>query len=465
MTITQQDTTNTFSNEGKRSSRRGGGSGFRFAVRLINFVIVAAAIALLAYNGVLLKRRIAEQAPLAPAQMIDAQYRKEYAIIEERKKRQGVETVRRDLPNSVLFQKLNEMLDRSPNDGGSRRDLARLYTLYEDYLKSAEELHRVPIWWPTKREDQCLEGQSYMLANRPREAEAAFKACVKVDRLHPTPPRTLYVAHQELIKLYAMEDRLDDARAIIWDAYDQADEREHSGILAMRMRLELERISPEGRAVELRKWIKADPDDVDSRRALAMAERLIAGREAEADKQIKICISRWPKDIGVWRDWLTIIKDRGDRELLAIEIAKIPPGAEKDPVILGYRGIVLENQGKLKEAAELYRKVIEVKPGLAEFHYRLAMTTQRLGLKDESQAHFARKKEIQDAYGKIPDVFQDYAKLLKQTHVDDKAVGEKLEELAKLCESENWKRVAAAWRKLKPVIPETIEIEKSATSK
>lgn len=462
MTTTQQDISEPISIEGESSARS---RGFRVAVRLIDFLILAAGIALLAYNGVLFNRRIEERKPLAPMQMIDAQYRKEYAIVEERKKRQGVEAVKRDLPNTVLFQALKQMLDRSPNDGGARRDLARLYTLYEEYLKSAQELHRVPIWWPTKREDQCIEGQSYMLANLPREAEAAFKACVKVDRLHPTPSRTLYVAHQELIKLYAIEDRLDDARAIIWDAYDQADQNEHSGILAMRMRLELERISPEGRAVELRKWIKADPDDVGARRALAMAERLIAGREAEADKQIKICLSRWPKDIGVWRDWLTIIKDRGDRDLLAAEIAKIPPGAEKDPVILGYRGIVLENQGKLKEAAELYRKVLEIKPGLAEFHYRLAMTAQRLGLKEESQEHFARKKELQDAYGKIPDVFQEYAKLLKQTPVDEKLVAEKLEELAKLCEVENWKRVAEAWRKLKPVIPENIVIDDSADSK
>src|SRR3954451_15170382 len=71
---------------------------------------------------------------------------------------------------------LRERLRRSPGDGESRMLLARSLAARGDLLGCARELHLVPPWWPSKREALYLEGESFLGADRARDAEAAWLA-------------------------------------------------------------------------------------------------------------------------------------------------------------------------------------------------------------------------------------------------------------------------------------------------
>jgi hypothetical protein len=81
----------------------------------------------------------------------------------------------------------------------------------------------------------------------------------------PIRPQT----RRELLKLYAQQGRWDELRDVVWRAYDLADPIGPVRLLAMLLRAELERIDPQIAAAALRRYVAADPDDWESRRALA----------------------------------------------------------------------------------------------------------------------------------------------------------------------------------------------------
>ena len=121
-------------------------------------------------------------------------------------------------------------------------------------------------------------------ADRPgREAEAAWLALVKQNPPHAPPPAIFQDACLELLRLYAIEDRWEDAAPLIWNAYDQAAPADRALWLIIRLRSELERIAPSETIVPLRRYVAADPEDGEALRALRAPSRpWAAGRTPQA---------------------------------------------------------------------------------------------------------------------------------------------------------------------------------------
>ena len=130
---------------------------------------------------------------------------------------------------------LGEHLRRSPDDGEARIMLARLLAARGDARGCARELRRVPFWWPTKADALFREGQTYLRINRAREAEAAWLALVKQDTPHAPPSAIFQDVCLELLRLYAVEDRWEDAAPLIWNAYDRAVPSDRAPWLIIRM--------------------------------------------------------------------------------------------------------------------------------------------------------------------------------------------------------------------------------------
>src|SRR5438105_5005092 len=99
--------------------------------------------------------------------------------------------------------------------------LARVLVARGDMRGAAEQLHQVPVWWtkpdtsPAKPEALYIEGHCYLNLGLARKAEDAWKACVEGEPLHRPPVKYLADADDELIKLYVLEDRIDEAREAI----------------------------------------------------------------------------------------------------------------------------------------------------------------------------------------------------------------------------------------------------------
>src|SRR5262249_6944573 len=173
---------------------------------------------------------------------------------------------------------LREHLRRAPHDGAARMMLARVLAARGDLAGCARELHQVPTWWPRKPEALYRAGQAYLRMDRARDAEAAWLAVIDAAPLHPADPAVFHDASQELLRLYAAEDRWDDAHVLLWKIYDLAAPADRPAVLAMRIRSELERIAPTASVPLLKRYVAADPADWEARRALANAERALGQR-------------------------------------------------------------------------------------------------------------------------------------------------------------------------------------------
>ena len=142
---------------------------------------------------------------------------------------------------------------RSPNDGDARIMLGRALLAEKDYRGAAEQFRLVPYWSPKKPEALFVEGSAWFQLNRARDGEAAYLEYVNVDPNHPTPRLKRVEADKRLLELYALEDRWDEAHALIWRAYRDAGPSSRVELLEMSIRTKLERSLPSAALRELRR--------------------------------------------------------------------------------------------------------------------------------------------------------------------------------------------------------------------
>jgi tetratricopeptide (TPR) repeat protein len=342
---------------------------------------------------------------------------------------------------------LREELRRSPHDAQARMMLARALAARGDVVGCARELHQVPYWSPDKFEARFREAQSYLLADRAQDAETTWLELIKDDPLHPTPPGFFDDACRELLKLYAIEDRWEDAFPVMWSAYDRALPVDRPVLLAMRMRPELERVAQKETIALLRRYVAADPGDAEALRALARAEVALGDRGAAA-RHFQDCSKGRPDDVRAWRDYLTMLVEQGDMDGFLALLAKAPPSADSDPETWMFRGVAREKRGDWPAAADFFRKAIAQNPFVPKYHYRLAMALQRLGVTQEALTHRKRSKELNEARDQLPAAYADYFAAQAPAKPGAPRMAAVCKRLAAICETLGWARAAQGWSQL-----------------
>ncbi len=345
---------------------------------------------------------------------------------------------------------LREHLRRSPHDGDVQLMLARTLAAQGDMLGCALQLHEIPYWWPTKAEAILHEGQAYLVVNRAKDAEACWLAVLKDNPLHPSPPDTMHTASQQLLELYATENRWDDAAEIIWETYDRTVPAEQLSLLGMRVKCELERLSPEATISQLERYAAADVTDWEARRALARAE-LALGRREDANRDFRACLVGRPDDPGVWRDYLGMLYNLGDQNAWAALLAKVPPSAEKESEIWRFRGLLKEKTGDWDGAAQDYRIALNHDPYVMASHYRLAVLEERLGHPDVAVRHRKKADELRDARSELRVAFSELItaeEVWENQKASNPDLPTSMRHLASICETLGWARLAEAWYKL-----------------
>ncbi len=342
---------------------------------------------------------------------------------------------------------LREHLRRSPHDGEAQMMLARVYAARNDLLNCARQLHAVPYWWPQKWEALYREGQSYLMIDRAGDAERAWLMVMKDDPLHPVPEDVFHDTCQELLKLYATQDRWEDAYPVIWTAYDRAPGSERLTWLIMRMRAELERVAPKQSIEQLRRYTSAVPDDWESLRALAHAE-VALGERTLAERHFQTCLKGRPDDVRAWREYLAVLLEGGELERFLDLLSTPPPSADSEPETWFFRGVASEKAGDWKTAAAHFKKAIELNPFLAKAYYRLAAAEERLGLREQAIVHRKKSKEINEARGRFPAAYAGYLASLDSSGSGSGEPANAARRLAAICETLGWSRAAAAWNRV-----------------
>ena len=341
---------------------------------------------------------------------------------------------------------LREQLRRAPHNGETRMTLARALAGRGDVLGCAQQLHEIPFWWPRKAEALLREGQSYLKIDRAKDAEAAWLSAIRDDPLHPISPDLLHDVSQELLKLYAIEDRWEDAYPVIWTAYDHASPADHPVLLAMRIRSELERVAPRDTIEILKRFVIATPDDWEAVHALARAEQAL-GNHAEAARLFQVCMKGSSDSFRAWRDNLAMFLEQGDQDAFHALLAKPPKSAESQHETWMFRAVAGESGKDLQAAAKYFRKAIELNPFVSKYYYRLAMVEQRLGHHEEARALRARTKEMNEARAQLPTAYSDYFAARDGTN-GDVQMAAVCKHLASICETLGWFRAAQGWSRL-----------------
>jgi len=342
---------------------------------------------------------------------------------------------------------LREQLRRSPHDGETRMMLARVLAARGDTLGCARQLHEVPYWSPRKAEALYREGQSYMLIDRAKDAEAAWLESIKDDPLHPVSSDLFHDACQELLKLYAIEDRWEDAYPVIWTAYDHAAPVDHPVLLAMRMRSELERIAPKESIEVLRRYVAAAADDWEALRALARAEQAL-GRPVEAARHFQACLRGSPDNVRAWHGYLAMLLEQGDLDAFLALLQKAPKSADGEAETWMFRGVAREKAADWQAAAEHFRKAIKLDPSVPKYYYRLAMAEERLGLRELAVTHRKRTKEMNEARGQLPAAYASYFAAREPDKSGAPDLVATCKRLSSICETLGWTRAAQAWSRL-----------------
>jgi tetratricopeptide (TPR) repeat protein len=341
---------------------------------------------------------------------------------------------------------LREYLRRSSHDGEARMLLARALAGRGDFLGCARQLHEVPFGWPRKAEALHREGQAYLQIDRAKDAESAWLNALRDDPIHPISPDLFHDVVQELLKIYAIEDRWEDAYPVIWMAYDRGSPANHPDFLVMRMRPELERVAPKDSIGILRRYVAAAADDWEAVRALARAEQAL-NNPAEAARLFQRCLKGDPDNVRAWHDYLAMLLEQGDSDAFLALLQNAPRSAESESKTWMFRAVASETAQDLHAAAKYFRKAIELDPAVPKYYYRLAMIEQRLGLHKEARAHLARTKEMNEARAQLPVAYSNYFAARDRTDGAPELAAV-CKQLASICETLGWPRAARGWSRM-----------------
>jgi hypothetical protein len=342
---------------------------------------------------------------------------------------------------------LRRRLEVSPHDGESRAMLARILAQRKDSLGCARELQKIPSWWPGKAKWLLMEGTAFKQVDRMREAETAWQAVVKDEPLHPVDGKLLNTATLDLLELFAVESRWSDAARLIWSVYDRiSDPHDQEALLVMRMRTEMERITPAVAAEKLTKYITADPEDWEARRALAKV-KIALNQPDEGKVLLEACLDQRPGDARGWADYLSILSDLGDLESLRSACDRIPAEIVDEPGLLKFRAILREHDRDWPAAVELYRRLVQARPWEREAFYRLAQLEDRLGHASAAREYRQRSENMRLARSDLNDAFQKVLDA-RRDHGESPELNKAIRRLSDLCRTLGWSRDADGWARL-----------------
>ena len=197
----------------------------------------------------------------------------------------------------------------------------------------------------------------------------------------------------------------------------------------------------------LRRYTAAAAGDWEALRALARAE-LGLGQHAEAAQHFQACLRGRPDDVRAWRDYLTMLLDEGDLGAFLAALAKAPRSADTEPETWMFRGVAREKAGDWRSAAAFFRKAIELNPYVPKYYYRLAMAEERLGMREDAQAHRKRTKEMNEARARLPAAYTAYFAAIAPEKAAGPEFANACKQLALICETLGWARAAQAWDRL-----------------
>jgi tetratricopeptide (TPR) repeat protein len=330
---------------------------------------------------------------------------------------------------------LDRILDRHPMDSGALLARGRLAGAEAEWAEALNYLRRIPDTARQSAGARYFEGLVLFEMQRPRDAEQAWlRALAKA----PESPETL----EQLANLYALQIRVPELRSTLEQLLRLRPLTLKDSVLLVTGG-ESWGFPPE-RIEKLRAVVASDPDDVESRIALARLYQRIE----QYDESVALLERLQTPSTLDGRACAILAEARmsqGDWQGARAELDRAPSGGRPDPWLLLSRGRWHEEAGDLEPAVQLFAAVLEIDPMDVDANYHMGSVLDRLAKKQEADHYYYRAQQIED-------VIQRAMLLLITNEPNDligglKRVGDTLADL------EEWLPAALAYERVLDVDP------------
>jgi thioredoxin-like negative regulator of GroEL len=327
----------------------------------------------------------------------------------------------------------------------SRPDVAKLRVQAENLAEAGEWGDALRLWRQinamsaSTAETHLGEGRACLALGQAADAERALRRAVSLS------PDELE-AWLLLLEIMRVEDRPQDALELGWKGLGQLSAADHTPLLRELTLAILTDLPDDLARRTLRRWIEADPSDLEAR--VALHRRIGAEpRSDDPDRQTRLTelfelLSRHPHHDGLRETLVMALADAGDLDK-GRELLDGWPDGTKDSRYWRLRGRWdLEHDHRAKEAVVAFQKALTEFPHDWRTHYRLARALRILNRSDEAQKEaeiVSRIRELLDPLTLGPKLDAAFS------HLDQP---EAFDTVADTCARVGLSHVADAWRSL-----------------
>ncbi len=285
------------------------------------------------------------------------------------------------------------------------------------------------------------EGRACLARGLASQAERALQRVVAADPANAD-------AWLLLLKILRAEDRVIEAFRLGWTAVDQVAPEARAELLRELTLAALTDLPDDLARTTLKRWIDADPTDVEAR--VAYLRRIGAEpRSADPDRgerlaQLTALLASHPDHVGVREALVTALADAGEPERGRAILGEWPVG-DRDGRYWRLKGRWdLDQEHRPDEAVTALQTALRDFPQDWRTHYRLARALTMINRPQEARREaeiVSRIRELLDPLTLEPKLDASFA------HLDQPAA---LRALAELCTRAGLIRLADAWRAIEP---------------
>ncbi len=283
------------------------------------------------------------------------------------------------------------------------------------------------------------EARAARSLGRAAEAERSLRRAIAADPADPEPWRLL-------LEILRVEDRTLEARQAAWETYDRVPAGSRRDVLRELTLSLLAEMDDEVARSFLKRWIAADPADLDAR--VALLQRIAAqpraddpDRSARLD-ELEAMVAEHPEHLGAREALVTVLADAGEPDRGRAVLDAWPgPESGRDARYWRLRARwELEYDRHPDRAESAFRRVLETFPQDWRSWSGLARALTRLGRADDARRAaeaVGRIREVLEPLSFVPRLNDDFQ------HLDEPRA---LRDLADLADHAGLERLAGAWR-------------------
>jgi tetratricopeptide (TPR) repeat protein len=301
-------------------------------------------------------------------------------------------------------QEIDKYLARRPSDADALLLAARIAGGRQDLERCVALLERVPAGSARQAEALVRQGQALRALGYGRRAEAVLRQALELAGPNRALPADRQSALAELVSLCHVEQRMREARELLWRMYPEHHEKWR--LLINLARLQNRSPNAQKMIALLDTMVAKDPEDIDACRARAVSHAELFDWP-RADDEATRCLALRPDDPGCVAVLLECYL--AEQRWAEMDALLERPGVDAgDPAVWRLRARRREAAGDLAGAEQCFRESLRLEPLHPATHFQFAQLLRRTR-RPEAEEHLDQFRELRQHQNEIEKFLTNYA--------------------------------------------------------